>query len=88
MHLADECAQVAAANSVPTALFNKEIARKVVSDLAENCPYHLGSMREDLANGRVTEIEGTSGALIRMANEHNIEIKYTQAVYYLVKLLE
>ena len=29
-------------------------------------------MNADLKNKRVTEIEGTSGALIRMGKEHNI----------------
>ena len=33
---------------------------------------HFGSMNADLKNGRKTEIEGTSGALIRMAKEKNI----------------
>ena len=39
-------------------------------------------------NKRKTEIEGTSGALIRMAADKNISIPYTESVYYLVKLLE
>ena len=45
-------------------------------------------MNADLKNRRKTEIEGTSGALIRMAKEKNIQIPYTESVYCLVKLLE
>lgn len=72
MHLADECAEVAEANGVPKDLFNKQIARDTVIDLAKVSAPHLGSMNADLKNKRVTEIEGTSGALIRMGKEHNI----------------
>lgn len=77
MNLADECAKVAEAYGVSQDLFNSEIARKVVIELAITSGPHFGSMNADLKNGRKTEIEGTSGALIRMAKEKNIQIPYT-----------
>ncbi|CAL6113697.1 Ketopantoate_reductase PanE/ApbA family protein [Hexamita inflata] len=87
-NLADECAKIAKLEGVDTSHFNSEVARKAVKDLAVDCAEHFGSMCADLNAKRVTEIDGTAGALLRKAKQYKVELPFTEAVWALVRVME
>ena len=58
--------------------------KRLVPDTAE----HESSMLQDLTAGKRTEIDALNGAVIRLANEHGLQVAYNGAVYRLIKFLE
>ncbi|OHT02202.1 Ketopantoate reductase PanE/ApbA family protein [Tritrichomonas foetus] len=89
-NLAKECALIAKLDGVDQKFFNEEIAIQSVRDIAVEggSPTHAGSMLQDIRNKRVTEIDGTNGALLRRAAVHKIDLPYTRAVWALVRSRE
>lgn len=61
-----------------------EELRRVAAATARN----LNSMLQDVLAGRPTEIEAISGAVLRVAAEHGLDLPATAAVYALVRALE
>ena len=57
---------------------------RLVPDTAE----HESSMLQDLTAGKRTEIDALNGAVIRLADEHGLQVPYNGAVYRLIKFLE
>jgi len=57
---------------------------RLVPDTAE----HKSSTLQDIAAGKRTEIEALNGAVIQLAQEHQIAVSYNLAVYNLIKFLE
>lgn len=51
-------------------------------------PRHPGSMAQDIARGRTTEIEALTGYMLRKARVHNIVAPRTETLYRLIKGLE
>lgn len=49
---------------------------------------HESSMLQDLTAGKRTEIDALNGAVIRLADEHSLEVPYNRAVYRLIRFLE
>lgn len=88
INLAKECALIAKLDGVDEKLFNEEIAIETVKGIAIDSPTHAGSMLQDIKNKRVTEIDGTNGALLRRAKEHGIDLPYTRAIWALVRTRE
>jgi 2-dehydropantoate 2-reductase len=86
--LAIECALVAEKEGIDTKLFNKEIAIGAVQKLATVSASHGGSMHADLGNKRITEIDATSGALLRKAEKNGLKLPHTNSVYLLLRLME
>ena len=88
-HLAEECAIIAEKENVDPQYFNKEISIEAVKKMAEvEGPHHQGSMNQDIFNKRQTEIEATAGALLRLAEKHNVKLPYTETIYALIKAKE
>jgi len=88
INLAKEVALIAKLDGIDQELFNEEISVKTVGDFAISSPTHAGSMLQDLRNKRITEIDGTNGALVRRAEFHKIDIPYTRAVWALIRTIE
>lgn len=89
VHLAEECAQIAELEQVDEKYFNKEISIEAVRKMAvEEGPHHQGSMNQDIFNKRQTEIEATAGALLKLAEKHNVDLPYTKTIYGLIKAKE
>ncbi|OHT06666.1 Ketopantoate reductase PanE/ApbA family protein [Tritrichomonas foetus] len=89
IYLAKECALIAKLDGVDENYFNEEIAVKTVKDIAvDGSPTHAGSMLQDVRNKRITEIDGTNGALLRRAAVHKIDLPYTRAVFAIVRTIE
>jgi len=87
--LAEECAIIAEKEDVDKRYFNKEISIEAVRKMAvEEGPQHQGSMNQDIFNKRQTEIEATAGALLRLAQKHQVELPYTQTIYGIIKAKE
>jgi 2-dehydropantoate 2-reductase len=89
INLAKECALIAKLEGVDEKEFNEEIAIEVVKELAIDDAIHAGSMVQDVKNKRITEIEGTNGALLRKAKKHGVaDLPYTRAVYAMIRTRE
>ena len=89
INLAKECALIAKLDGVDQKFFNEEIAIKTVRDIAvDGSPTHAGSMLQDIRNKRVTEIDGTNGALLRRAAVHKIDLPYTRTIWAIVRTIE
>ncbi len=58
--------------------------RRLVPDTTE----HRSSTLQDIEAGRKTEIEALNGAVIQLAQKHNLDVPYNRTVYNLVKFLE
>jgi 2-dehydropantoate 2-reductase len=57
---------------------------RLIPDTAE----HRSSMLQDIAAGKRTEIEALNGAVIRLAEQRDLEVPRNRAVYDLVKFIE
>jgi len=57
---------------------------KLVPDTAE----HRSSTLQDIQAGRRTEIDALNGAVLRLADEHGLDVPYNRAAFNLVKFLE
>ena len=57
---------------------------RLVPDTAE----HKSSTLQDIAAGKRTEIEALNGAVIQLAQKHDIAVPYNRAVYNLIQFLE
>jgi len=87
--LTKEIAQIADAKGVNHEYFDEAKALEAVRKLAvEECPHHSGSMAQDMHNKRITEIEATSGVIIKMAKELNIPVPFNQTIYSIIKCRE
>ena len=86
--LAKECALVAKVENIDEQYFNEEIAIKAVEQLAIEGPEHAGSMLTDVKLKRITEIDGTSGALLRVAEEHGFDLPLTRAIWAILRTTE
>jgi len=64
--------------------FLKVFYERLVPDTAE----HESSMLQDLTAGKRTEIDALNGAVIRLADEHRVEVPYNSAVCRLIRFLE
>jgi ketopantoate reductase len=45
-------------------------------------------MLQDIRSKRITEIDGTNGALLRKAEKFHIDLPYTRAIFALVRTIE
>ncbi len=57
---------------------------KLVPDTAE----HKSSTLQDILANKKTEIDALNGAVIKLADEHQIDVPYNLAVYNIVKFIE
>ena len=82
-----ECAQVAEAQGIALAFDPMHIVRKV---RAGELPVtrHSGSMANDIAAGRETELEAMTGYLVRRAHALGVPVPITETVYRLAKGVE
>jgi 2-dehydropantoate 2-reductase len=49
---------------------------------------HKSSTLQDILAKKKTEIEALNGAVIRIAEEHNIEVPYNKTIYHIIKFIE
>jgi 2-dehydropantoate 2-reductase len=64
--------------------FIEAFYNKLVPDTAE----HESSMLQDITAGRRTEIDALNGAVMDLAQRHDLAVPYNQVVYDLVKFVE
>lgn len=64
--------------------FLKVFYDKLVPDTAK----HKSSTLQDILAKKKTEIEALNGAVIKLAEKHNIDVPYNKAVYNMVKFIE
>jgi len=67
-----------------TADFLDVFYKKLVPDTAE----HKSSTLQDILAQKKTEIDALNGAVIKLAENHQINVPYNLAVYNMVKFLE
>jgi 2-dehydropantoate 2-reductase len=64
--------------------FLKVFYNKLVPDTAS----HKSSTLQDIAAGRRTEINALTGAVVELADRHNIPIPHNRTIYNLVRFIE
>ena len=64
--------------------FLKVFYDKLVPDTAE----HRSSTLQDIHAKKKTEIEALNGAIIRLAEKHNINVPYNETVYNMIRFIE
>ncbi len=64
--------------------FLKVFYSRLVPDTAG----HKSSTLQDILAKKKTEIEALNGAVIRLAEEHNIDVPYNKTVYNIIKFIE
>jgi len=64
--------------------FLKVFYDRLVPDTAE----HRSSTLQDLHAKKKTEIDALNGAVIKLADEHNIYVPYNKAIYNMIKFIE
>ncbi len=64
--------------------FLKVFYDKLVPDTAE----HKSSTLQDLQAKKKTEIEALNGAIIKLAEKHNIDVPYNKTVYNMIRFIE
>lgn len=57
---------------------------RLVPDTAE----HKSSTLQDITAGKQTEIEALNGAVIRLAQEQDMDVRYNRAIYNIIKFIE
>ena len=75
--LAREAAQVARAEGLP---LSDDAAERAALEAARSTAENISSMRQDVEAGRPTEIDFLSGALLRLAARHGLELPETRRV--------
>jgi len=80
----DECTTVARALKVPL----PETLRDATLALAATMPAQYSSTAQDLARGKLTEIDYLNGYVVRKGTEHGIATPTNLALYVMVKLRE
>lgn len=83
--LVAEVCEVASANGIP--LQTGGMISEVL-DVCVRTALNHSSMLQDLASGRMTEIEWINGSLLREADEHHIALPVNRTLYALVKAKE
>ena len=78
-----ECREVARSLGVEIRLSNE---RRIAG--AEKVGKHKTSMLQDIEVGKALEIEGLIGAVIEMAKLTDIDVRCTETVYSLIRLLD
>lgn len=78
-----ECREVARSLGVEIRLSNE---RRIAG--AEKVGKHKTSMLQDIEVGKGLELEGLIGAVIEMAKLTNVDVRCTETVYSLIKLLD
>lgn len=68
-------------------------SKQVLENLYQACRpehsgHHLPSMLQHVLNGQSTEIEAINGAVIRLAEQLQVDVPYNRIVYQLVKMTE
>lgn len=86
--LAKECALIAKLEGIDQRYFNEQIAIEAVEGISTDTPTHAGSMLNDVKLKRVTEIDGTSGALLRIAKHYGVDLPYTKAIWAILRTIE
>jgi 2-dehydropantoate 2-reductase len=79
----DECVRVAAADGVP---FDEDFLRTIDDVFGQS--RNVASMRQDLLNGRPTEIEFMNGAVVALGVDHGIDCPVNAALAAIVRALE
>jgi 2-dehydropantoate 2-reductase len=64
--------------------FLKVFYDKLVPDTAE----HRSSTLQDIQAKKKTEIEALNGAIIKLAEKHNIDVPYNETVYNMIRFIE
>ncbi len=67
-----------------TSDFLKVFYDKLVPDTAE----HKSSTLQDIQAGKRTEIEALNGAIIKLAEKHNIDVPYNKTIYNMIRFIE
>jgi 2-dehydropantoate 2-reductase len=67
-----------------SAAFLKTFYDRLIPDTAE----HRSSMLQDMTAGKPTEIEALTGAVIRLAGQHDLDVPHNRAIYDLVKFAQ
>ncbi|EAX89337.1 Ketopantoate reductase PanE/ApbA family protein [Trichomonas vaginalis G3] len=87
-NLIKEVVSVAKKEGIREDLFNEEIATKYIETLAEENPDQPGTMLLDVAAHRVTEVDATSGALLRKGEKYGLSLPTIQAVWSILRIRE
>lgn len=83
--IVDEIMLIADAEQLPYSADNlKETILNVIIATSHN----RSSMHQDIANRRQTEIDYITGYLIKVGNQHHIELPFNQELFYKVKQIE
>ena len=88
INIAVEVSLIAKLDGVDVSLFNEEIVIKTVEELAFSSAKPAGSMLQDIRSKRITEVDGTNGALLRRAQTHGIDIPFTKTIWIIVRTIE
>jgi len=85
--MADECIRVAEALGIRLAFDPTYLVKKTRSGEAP-LTKHAGSMAQDIAAGRETELEAMTGYIVRKAKELGVPVPVTESVYRMAKGVE
>ena len=85
--MAAECTRVAEASGVTLAFDPLYLVKKIRSG-AVPLSKHAGSMAQDVAAGRETELDSLTGYVVRRAKELGVPVPVTETVYALAKGVE
>ena len=88
-HIVEEIFQILAASGYQTYWTHAEdflnvFYEKLIPATAE----HKSSTLQDIQAKKKTEIEALNGAVIRLAEHHQIDVPYNQSVYAMIKFIE
>lgn len=86
--IAREVVLVAQLEGIDASLFNEEIAKATIDEIANEYPDNPGTILLDMRAHRMTEIDATSGALIKKAASNNIELPCIKSIWSLIKIKE
>ena len=68
--------------------FDEEKVREKVKNTSINNPKGCTSIRADLRDGRKTEVDTISGAVVRAAHKHGVEVPGHECIVRLVHAME
>lgn len=87
-NLVKEVVSVAQKEGIREDLFNFDIAMNYIQNLAENEPDLPGTILLDVVSHRVTEVDATSGALLRKGEKYGLSLPTINAVYCILRIRE